>query len=252
MSFIARIGPAATEFIGVSLAEFKAPLPDTFITNLNPPPGQHQIDFSETESKVEIEPNSFFNNFDWVTMTFVRRGCLYFLGVDRFGFQVITLLSVVRKLIERFLGIISHLAFPRFLNLTIPFVRVDYLTDQIYTRDMWMHRLDICRAVGLEMDLTPNHDGRLTALVMRDLARRKGDKLDGESVTYSLSGPAGGVWYIGKVGSPTARLEMDALDFHRLAAGRITPDSLIQQNLVVINGDYGTGELALRRTSVPY
>ncbi len=38
----------------------------------------------------------------------------------RFSFQVISLLSVVRKLIERIFGIIAHLAFWRFLNLTIP------------------------------------------------------------------------------------------------------------------------------------
>ena len=51
-------------------------------------------------------------------------------------------------------------------------VPIGYLTDLIYTRDMWMHRLDICRATGREMIQTSHHDGRITALVVRDLVRK--------------------------------------------------------------------------------
>jgi hypothetical protein len=43
-------------------------------------------------------------------------------------------------------------------------VPLGYLTDLISTRDMWMHRLDICRATGREMVLTSRHNGRITAL----------------------------------------------------------------------------------------
>ncbi len=46
------------------------------------------------------------------------------------------------------------------------FVRFDYLTDLIYPRDTWSHRLDVCRATGREMVLTPDHDGQIIALVM--------------------------------------------------------------------------------------
>ncbi len=62
--------------------------------------------------------------------------------------------------------------------LPVPFgpplgtVPVSYLTDLIYTRDMWRHRLDICQATGREMEVTAGHDARVTALVVRDLARK--------------------------------------------------------------------------------
>ena len=51
-------------------------------------------------------------------------------------------------------------------------VPIGYMTDLIYVRDMWMHRVDICQATGREMALTPDHDGRIIALVMRDLGKR--------------------------------------------------------------------------------
>lgn len=43
-----------------------------------------------------------------------------------------------------------------------------YLVDTIFTRDMWMHRLDISRATRLPMDLTAGHDGRLVADVVTE------------------------------------------------------------------------------------
>ena len=39
--------------------------------------------------------------------------------------------------------------------------RFGYLVDKIFTRDTWMHRLDISRATGAPMVLTASHDGRL-------------------------------------------------------------------------------------------
>ena len=33
--------------------------------------------------------------------------------------------------------------------------------DVVFTRDTWMHRIDVCRAVGLDPVLTPGHDERL-------------------------------------------------------------------------------------------
>jgi hypothetical protein len=64
-------------------------------------------------------------------------------------------------------------------------VPLDYLIDLIYTRDMWMHRLDICRATGREMVQTPQHDGRITTLVVRDLARKHTPKLAGSEYQTS-------------------------------------------------------------------
>lgn len=38
-----------------------------------------------------------------------------------------------------------------------------YLNGPIYTRDTWMHRIDVCRATECEPVLTGEHDGRIVA-----------------------------------------------------------------------------------------
>lgn len=139
----------------------------------------------------------------------------------------------------------------RALRLPLPLlgiVRLDYLTDTIYTRDMWMHRLDICRATGREMALTAEHDGRIVALVLRDLARRLPAAI-ATGVVYELSGPAGGAWRLGS-GGETARVRLDALAFTLLAAGRLAPDEA--RTLAAIEGDHARGVRALDRTAVPF
>ena len=42
----------------------------------------------------------------------------------------------------------------------------------IHSRDTWIHRLDICRATDRLFVQTQEHDGRVNALVVRDLANR--------------------------------------------------------------------------------
>jgi uncharacterized protein (TIGR03083 family) len=83
--------------------------------------------------------------------------------------------------------------------------RFGYLVDTVFTRDTWMHRLDISRATGQPMVLTAEHDGRLVADVVAEWARRHGQPL-----TLTLTGPAGGRWQAGDGGE---HLELDALDF---------------------------------------
>jgi len=87
-----------------------------------------------------------------------------------------------------------------------------YLVDIIFTRDMWMHRLDISRAAGRQMDLTPEHDGRLIGDAVAEWARRHRQAFD-----LSLTGPAGGQWRSGTGGK---RIELDALEFAWVLAGR--------------------------------
>jgi hypothetical protein len=117
---------------------------------------------------------------------------------------------------------------------------------------MWMHRVDICRATGRKMDLTLRHDGRLVALVMRDLARSLAPKLGGASVLYDLSGSAGGTYKIGSHVSPAATIRMDVLDFNVLASNRITLDQAEALNLFEIDGEMKLAKLALKYTSVLY
>jgi uncharacterized protein (TIGR03083 family) len=83
--------------------------------------------------------------------------------------------------------------------------RFGYLVDTIFTRDTWMHRLDISRATGHAMVLSSEHDGRLIDDVVGEWARRHG-----QPFTLTLSGPAGGHWRVGDGGEHVA---LDALDF---------------------------------------
>src|ERR1700676_1399190 len=50
--------------------------------------------------------------------------------------------------------------------------RFGYLVDTIFTRDTWMHRLDISRATGRPMVLGADHDGRLIDDVVGEWAPR--------------------------------------------------------------------------------
>lgn len=46
-----------------------------------------------------------------------------------------------------------------------------YLMGRIYTRDAWMHRVDVARATGRELVLTQGHDGRIVADTVEEWAR---------------------------------------------------------------------------------
>lgn len=129
--------------------------------------------------------------------------------------------------------------------------RVDYLTDLIYTRDTWSHRLDICRAVARPMTLTAEHDGRLVALVVRDLAAQLQAALTKKSVILRVVGPAGGLWRLG-LGDVSATLQMDALDFIRLTSGRLAPEEVHARSLVTIEGNRETAQWLLVNAEVPY
>ena len=83
--------------------------------------------------------------------------------------------------------------------------RFGYLVDTIFTRDTWLHRLDISRATGRDMVLSADHDGRLIGDVVAEWARRHG-----QPFSLTLTGPAGGCWHVGAGGET---LELEALDF---------------------------------------
>lgn len=129
-------------------------------------------------------------------------------------------------------------------------VPIGYLTDLIYTRDMWMHRLDLCRATGREMVLTPDHDGRIVALIIRDLGKKLAAKLRTTSLVYHLSGPIGGRWQLGAEGAPRTTIRLDVLDFNLLASGRLTPDEA--EARTSIEGDNALAREILKHTTVPY
>jgi uncharacterized protein (TIGR03083 family) len=94
-----------------------------------------------------------------------------------------------------------------------------YLVDVVLTRDPWMHRSDIAVATGRRMELTADHDGVLVADVAREWAVRHGSPC-----RLTLTGPAGGEWTFG-AGGPG--LELDAVEFCRVLAGRGTGSGLL-------------------------
>src|SRR5262245_35300391 len=51
---------------------------------------------------------------------------------------------------------------------------IGYLIDIILTRDPWMHRADIARAIDTDLVLTADHDGVLVADVVAEWAARHG------------------------------------------------------------------------------
>jgi uncharacterized protein (TIGR03083 family) len=93
--------------------------------------------------------------------------------------------------------------------------RLGYLVDTIYLRDLWMHRLDTCRALGIAAELTADHDGAIVADIVAEWARRHG-----KPFRLLLTGPAGGSFDAGDDGESYS---LDALDFCRMVSGRLAP-----------------------------
>ena len=119
----------------------------------------------------------------------------------------------------------------------------------IHSRDTWMHRLDICRATGRSFEQTPEHDGRIAALVMRDVEKALSKKLNGRALVFELSGVAGGAWKLG-AGEPAAVVKMDVLEFNIFISGRTAFDQA--RRLMTITGDTGFAEKLLRGLLILY
>ncbi len=103
-----------------------------------------------------------------------------------------------------------------------------YLVDTIYLRDMWMHRVDACRATGREMVLSADHDGCIVADVVAEWARRHD-----QPFSLTLTGPAGGTFTSSGSDSATGPipdpdvLELDAVEFCRMLGGRADGEGLL-------------------------
>lgn len=105
------------------------------------------------------------------------------------------------------------------VGLTEATVSLGFVNDHIYTRDTWIHRVDICRATGRPMLLTPDHDGRIVEDIVADWAGRHG-----RPYHLVLSGPAGGDFSAGGGGEEH---HLDAVEFCRLVSGRGTASGLL-------------------------
>jgi hypothetical protein len=105
--------------------------------------------------------------------------------------------------------------------------KLGYLTDLILTRDVWMHRVDITRATGRNVELTADHDGRLVADIVAEWARRHG-----RPFALHLSGAAGGTFVQGNTSDRDGDvIAVDAVEFCRIVSGRAPGAGLLTQEV---------------------
>ena len=109
------------------------------------------------------------------------------------------------------------------LGIDLGWQPLGYLFDMGFTRDVWMHRVDIARAVGRPLVLTAEHDGRIVADIIAEWA-----ELHTDPFTLELHGPAGGR-YAARGGD--APVSLDAVDFVRILSGRGDGDGVLRHKL---------------------
>jgi uncharacterized protein (TIGR03083 family) len=98
-------------------------------------------------------------------------------------------------------------------------LRMGHLMDVIYTRDAWLHRVDIARATGRDAAANSEADSRVVEDLVAEWAPRHG-----KPFTLTLVGPAGGAFRQG-TGGPD--LELDAVEFCRTLSGRVAGEGLL-------------------------
>lgn len=116
-------------------------------------------------------------------------------------------------------------------------VRMSWFLDVINTRDVWLHRVDLARALGQPRPTTVA-DQEAVAQVIRDLDT----DWSGPPLTLTLTGPGGGTWHLGE-GAPLAHVTEDAVAYCRLLSGRSDECALATE------GD-AAGSVALRSARV--
>ena len=104
-------------------------------------------------------------------------------------------------------------------NPPFGWLSIGRLNDVVYTRDRWMHRLDIHRAIGRPFTVDANHDRHIVADVVAEWAERHG-----RPYRLILDGPAGGTFQYGNAGEAH---ELDAVEFCRIVSGRAPGTGLL-------------------------
>ena len=97
-------------------------------------------------------------------------------------------------------------------------VPMGWILDVIYTRDTFMHRVDVCRATGRDF-VADETEARIVADIAREWAERHG-----APVTLRLTGPAGGTYVAGSGGE---EIDCDAIEFARVVSGRGSGQGLL-------------------------
>ena len=120
---------------------------------------------------------------------------------------------------------------------TVGWTNARFLLGQIFTRDHFMHRIDIAKATDRDLKL-----GDVDKRLVRDLVRHWGRSSEADAL-LRLSGPAGGNFVSGSGGRAT--IAGDAIEFCRLLAGRA------ESNAMEIEGDRPAAERWLK-AKVPF
>lgn len=94
-----------------------------------------------------------------------------------------------------------------------------WLNEILYTRDTWLHRVDIARATDRDPEIDSRTDRRLLEHVVAEWATTHG-----EPVVLHLDGPAGGMWRQG-TGGPD--LHFSVADFLWSITGRKPAEGLL-------------------------
>ena len=154
---------------------------------------------------------------------------------DRRGLSTEDLLSRLDDRLERCMRLRRRVGgvgkvLPLYDSSVLGLTTARYLFDTIMCRDVFMHRIDISRAIGRPVDLI-HEDRDLVADIVRDWTRRA--KPD---VRLDLTGPVGGSFV---AGSGAASISGDAVEFCRFLSGRGSKDAFD------IDGDRAAVERAL-------
>lgn len=98
-----------------------------------------------------------------------------------------------------------------------------YLFDVGFTRDAWMHRIDLAEATGKPFNADAGHDGRIVADMVAEWATTHGLPF-----VLELTGPAGGHYAQGTSGE---HITIDAITFARTLAERAHGDGVLSHPL---------------------
>jgi uncharacterized protein (TIGR03083 family) len=132
---------------------------------------------------------------------------------------------------------------------SLGFASFEYLMDTIYPRDQWMHRYDICAATGRQMVVTPEHDGRIVALVLKDIHKKLRQQLRERPILLRLTGAVTGEYVFGR-GVPKCDLAIDFFDFNLRASGRIGANDALGKTAV--RGDQAAADWFIHNCEVMY
>lgn len=111
------------------------------------------------------------------------------------------------------------------LKLPAPIGRqpLGYLFNVGFTRDSWMHRIDLAEATGKPFNADADHDGRIVADLVAEWATTHGLPF-----VLELTGPAGGHYTQGAAGE---HVTIDAITFARTLAERVPGDGVLAHPL---------------------